>query len=135
MTLLTIVVLVVALSTSAIGIVEILFNSHVSISYLEIVAMFPFFALFLIVACKLKVNPILIKCCVWASRTIVKSLYLVVGFCMGLLLANLFYGHMNDATFFAIVGFTTYFVALATDWMLLDLENQSMQLALRNTNN
>lgn len=132
MTLLTLVVVIVALYTGYINIVEILFNSRVSISYLELAAMLPFFALFLIVAYKLKVDPIVIKGCVWTSKSIVKSLYLVVGFCMGLLLANLFYGHMNDVAFFAIVGFTTYFVALATHWMLLDLETESMQIALRN---
>ena len=131
MTLLTFLVVIVALYTKF-NVVEILFNSHVSISYLELAALLPLFALFLIVAYKLKVDPIVIKGCVWTSKSIVKSLYLVVGFCMGLLLANLFYGHMNDVAFFAIVGFTTYFVALATHWMLLDLETESMQIALGN---
>lgn len=128
--ILTLIVLSIALPTEHINIVEILFNLLVSIGYLEFIAIVPSCLLVVIVASGYRLNLSVVKFFVWLSKFTVKALYAVVGFSLALLLANLLYGHMTDAAFFAIVSFTTYFVALAVHWMLLDLESQSIALSI-----
>lgn len=127
---LTLIVLSIALPTGHINLVEILFNLLISIGYLEFIAIIPSCLLVAIVAFGCRINLSVVKFFVRLSKFTVKALYTVVGFSLALLLANLLYGHMTDAAFFAIVSFTTYFVALAVHWMLLDLESQSIALSI-----
>lgn len=106
----------------------VVFNWIVKISYWEIIFFAPMLVLLLNVACDLKLNPLVIDLCVGSSKFFLKSLYSFVGFCVVLLAANLILGDMNYAKFFAITGFTAYFVSIATHWMILDLESQSNEL-------
>lgn len=124
------IALLIALPTGYIRIIDVLFHSFIEIKFWKLIFLTPIFILFLNVACDLKLNPLLIDLCFFLSKPLIKALYFVVGFLLALLLANLIFGHMNNAAFFAITGFTTYFIALATHWMILDLEFQSRALCI-----
>jgi E3 ubiquitin-protein ligase DOA10 len=124
------IALSIALLTGYIRIIDVLFHSFIEIKFWKLIFLTPIFILFLNVACDLKLNPLLIDLCFFLSKSLIKALYYVVGFLVALLLANLIFGHMNHAAFFAITGFTTYFIALATHWMVLDLESQSRDLCI-----
>lgn len=124
------IALSIALLTGYIRIIDVLFHSFIEIKFWKLIFLIPIFILFLNVACDLKLNPLLIDLCFFLSKSLIKALYYVVGFLVALLLANLIFGHMNHAAFFAITGFTTYFIALATHWMVLDLESQSRDLCI-----
>lgn len=108
----------------------LVFNWIVSIGYWEIVFFVPMLVLLLNVACDLKLNPLVIDLCVGSSKFFLKSFYSLVGFCIVLLVANLIFGDINYAKFFAITGFTAYFISIATHWMILDLESQSNELCI-----
>lgn len=124
------IVLSIALLTGYIPIIDVLFHSYIEIEFWKLIFLIPIFVLFLNVACDLKLNLLLINLCSFLSKLLIKALYYVVGFLVALLLANLIFGHMNHAAFFAITGFTIYFITLATHWMVLDLESQSRDLCI-----
>lgn len=122
------IALSIALPTGTIRIIDVLFHFFIEIKVWKLIFLTPIFILFLNVACDLKLNPLLIDLCFFLSKSLIKALYYVVGFLVALLLANFIFGHMNHAAFFAITGFTTYFVVLATHWVVLDLESKSRDL-------
>lgn len=124
------IALLIALPTGVIRIVDVLFHFFIEIKLWKLVFLTPISILLLNVACDLKLNPILIDLCFFLSQPLIKALYTLAGFLAALLLANLIFGHMNHAAFFAITGFTTYFIALAAHWMVLDLESQSRDLCI-----
>ncbi|WP_034594669.1 hypothetical protein [Acinetobacter sp. NIPH 298] len=120
--------LAIALKTGYTNLLEFLFNLAVSISYWETIFFIPIFTLLVNVAGDLKLNPLVIDLCVFFSKFLVKSIYAFVGFCTAMLLANLIFGQINNIAFFAIVGFTSYLVAIAVHWIILDLDSQSRDL-------
>ncbi|WP_416040938.1 hypothetical protein [Acinetobacter lactucae] len=122
------IALSIALPTGYIKIVEVVFKFLVNITPFEFLFFIPLSTLLANVVFKLKLNFILIGLCSYLSKKIVISLNCLVGFCLALLLVNLAFNHIQDALFFGIVGFTTYLVAVATHWIVLDLESQSNSL-------
>ncbi|WP_145994100.1 hypothetical protein [Acinetobacter seifertii] len=124
------IALSIALPTGFIRIIDVLFHFFIEIKAWKLIFLTPITLLFLNVACDLKLNPLLIDLCFFLSKVFIKTLYYVVGFLGALLLTNLIFGHMNHAAFFALTGFTTYFVALSTHWMILDIELQSRELCI-----
>lgn len=122
------IALSIALPTGHIKTVEMVFKFFVNITPLEFLFFIPLSALLANVVFKLKLNFILIELCSYLSKKIVISLNCLVGFCLALLLVNLAFNHISDALFFAIVGFTTYLIAIASHWIILDLGTQSNEL-------
>lgn len=119
------IALSIALPTGYIKIVEVVFKFLVNITPFEFLFFIPLSILLANVIFKLKLNFILIELCSYLSKRIVVSLNCLVGFCLPLFLMNLGFNHIPDALFFAIIGFTTYLIAIASHWIILDLETQS----------
>ncbi|ETQ96913.1 hypothetical protein P673_3183 [Acinetobacter baumannii UH6507] len=124
----TSIALSIALPTGYIKVVQVVFDFLVNITPFELLSFIPLTILLVSVIFKFKLNLILINLCSYLSKKIVISLNSMVGFCLALFLVNLGFNHIQDALFFGIVGFTTYLVAVATHWIVLDLESQSNSL-------
>lgn len=122
------IALSIALPTGYIKIVEVVFNLLVSITPFELLSFIPLTLLLVSVIFKFKLSLTLINLFSYLSKKIVISLNCMVGFCLALLVANLGFNHIQDALFFAIIGFTTYLIAIASHWIILDLETQSNDL-------
>lgn len=118
----------IALPTGYIAAVDFIFKILVNITPYHLSLLIGVLILFFNVVFKLKLSPRIIKACSFFSKIIVQLLNKVVGFCLALLVVNLFFNNLEYSAFFAITGFTTYFVGLATHWMILDLETQSNDL-------
>ncbi|KJH57014.1 hypothetical protein [Acinetobacter calcoaceticus] len=124
----TAIALAIALPFGYINLVKVVFNFFVRISPLEFILFIPLFFLLFNVIFKWKINLILIGLCSFFSKKIVNSLNCFVGFCLPLFLMNLGFNHIPDALFFATIGLTTYLIAIASHWIILDLETQSNDL-------
>lgn len=124
----TAIALAIALPTGYIKIVEVVFNFLVNITPFELLSFIPLTLLLVSVIFKFKLSLTLINLCSYLSKKMVISLNCMVGFCLALLVVNLGFNHISDALFFAIVGFTTYLIAIASHWIILDLETQSNEL-------
>ncbi|MFW1979454.1 hypothetical protein [Acinetobacter baumannii] len=122
------IALAVALPTGYIAVVDFIFKILVNITPYHLSLLSGVLILFFNVVFKLKLSPRIIKACSFSSKIIVQLLNKVVGFCLALLVVNLFFNNLEYSAFFAITGFTTYFIGLATHWMILDLETQSKDL-------
>lgn len=122
------IALSIAILTESIRIIDFLFYFFIEIKFWKLLLLTPIFVLLLNVILDLKLNPLLIDLCFFLSKLLINALYAFAGFLAASLLANLFFGHMNYISFFAITGFTTYFLSLATHWIVLDLESQSRDL-------
>lgn len=129
--LVTGIALAIAIPTGYIRIIDVLFHVFIEIKFWKLLLLTPTYILLLNVMFDLKLNPPLIDLCFSLSKLLIKALYAFAGFLAALLLANLIFGHMNYVAFFAITGFTTYCVALATHWVVLDLESQSRDLWIK----
>ncbi|MBJ8496450.1 hypothetical protein I6M95_02475 [Acinetobacter oleivorans] len=124
------IALSIAISTGYIRIIDVLFHVFIEIKFWKLLLLTSTYILLLNVIFDLKLNPLLIDLCFLLSKSLIKALYAFAGFSVALLLTNLIFGYMNHAAFFTITGFTTYFVALATHWIVLDLESQSRDLCI-----